>query len=621
LLWGLRPDPGIGALAAWDRTRGAGQVIAIVDTGIDLTHPDLRDRLWQNPGEAPGGGDSDLNGAVDDVHGFDFVDNDPDPDDYQFHGTHVAGTAAATAGNGGGVAGVAPEAALMAVRVLDGNGGGSSADVGDGIVYAAQEGADVINLSLGGPAGGGDQLLQDALDVARQHDTVVVAAAGNEGNNNDANPRTPCALPGDHLICVAALTSGGTLAGFSNYGAVTVDVAAPGTNIISTKTDWGAPLLSEDFEDDLAGWNTLEQGPGVMWGIASPEGSKSAADSPVGPYASNAYSEIHRASNLSLAGQRGCRMHFDLRYAVQPPDVFAAGAFADSATSLVDGQVFFGSSGGQFEAVEASIAGLDGRSDARPFLGLDSDGATVADGVYVDNLRVICRDKTYLDAITDTAHYADAGAGSYVAFNGTSMAAPHVAGVAALVRAADPGASAAAVVSAIKSGATPRPGLAGRVASGGSAGALGAIEAALSAPNLAPPSGGVGAVAPPPIAPLARAPRMLDLRSAPGRIRVRRSGRFAYAFRAAPGVRGEATMRTLARVRLLGNRRARLTVASKRFRSPASGRVALRIRLSRGRLALLRRNRVLRLRVQVSVTDAQGRLTRAARRLTLLPPR
>ena len=242
-LWGLGPDPGVGALAAWDRTRGAGQVIAIVDSGIDLTHPDLSARLWQNPGETAGGGDGDANGRVDDVHGFDFVEDDGDPDDYQFHGTHVAGTAAATADNGAGVAGVAPEASLMAVRVLDGNGGGTSADVGSGIVYAAQEGADVINLSLGGAGGAGDVYLKDALAVARSFDAVVVAAAGNEGNDNDAQARTPCALPGDHLICVAALSSGGTLPGFSNYGATTVDVAAPGTNILSTKTDWGAPLL------------------------------------------------------------------------------------------------------------------------------------------------------------------------------------------------------------------------------------------------------------------------------------------------------------------------------------------------------------------------------------------
>jgi subtilisin family serine protease len=630
-LWGLAPSPGIDALAAWDRSRGAGQVIAIVDSGVDLTHPDLAPRLWQNPGETPGGGDGDSNGRVDDVHGFDFVDGDADPDDYQFHGTHVAGIAAAEAGNGTGVAGVAPEASLMAVRVLDGNGGGSSSDVGEGIVYAAQEGADVINLSLGGPAGGGDQFLKDALAVARNLDAVVVAAAGNEGNDNDANPRTPCALPGDHLLCVAALTSGGTIPGFSNYGAVTVDLAAPGTNILSAKTDWGAPL-TEGFEDGLAGWDQLQDGAGIPWGTSAShsEGTQSATDSPAGPYASNGYSEIHSGSDFDLTGRRGCRMHFDLRYDVQPPgpggftDVFVAGAFAAGSPGLADGNVFAGSSGGAFEAAEASIAALDGRGDARPFFGIDSDGSTVADGVYVDDLRVICRDHTYLDDITDAAHYADAGAGSYVPFNGTSMAAPHVSGIAALVRAADPGASAADVVSAIRGSATPRPGLAGRVASGGSANAAAAIDAALAAPNHPPGGGGpspppLGPFTPPP--PGAPARRVLDLRQAPASIRIGRTGRFGYPFRAAPGVRGEAVMRTRARVRLAAARRGRLTVSARRFRSPASGRVKLRVKLSRGTLRVVRLNRRLRLRVQVSVADSQGRVTRAARNLTLLPPR
>ena len=630
-LWGLASSPGVDALTAWDRSRGAGQVIAIVDSGVDLTHPDLTPRLWQNPGEPAGGGDGDANGRLDDVHGYDFVDDDGNPDDYQFHGTHVAGIAAAQAGNGTGVAGVSPEASLMAVRVLDGNGSGSSSDVGQGIIYAAQEGADVINLSLGGPAGGGDDFLRDALAVARTVDAVVVAAAGNEGNDNDAHPRTPCALPGDHLLCVAALTTSGTIPAFSNYGPVTVDLAAPGTNILSTKTDWGAPL-SEGFEDGLAGWEQQQEGAGIPWGISTShtEGAQSATDSPAGPYASNGYSEIYSGSNFDLTGKRGCRMHFDLRYDVQPPgpggftDVFAAGAFAAGSPGLVDGDIFIGSSGGAFEPAEASIAALDGRSDARPFFGIDSDGATVADGVYVDDLRVICRDQTYVDGITDPGHYAEPGAGSYVPFNGTSMAAPHVSGIAALVRAADPGASAADVVRAIRDGATRRAGLAGRVATGGSASAAAAIDAALAAPNQ--PPAGSGSAPPPPLSPFTPPPgeaaqRILDLSAAPTSIRLGRTGRFAYPFKAAPGVRGEAVMRTRSRVRLSAARRARLTVSARHFRSPASGRVRLRIKLSRRTLRVVRLNRRLRLRVQVSVTDSQGRVTRASRNLTLLPPR
>jgi thermitase len=181
-LWGLGGTPGVHVLPAWDRSRGAGQVIAVVDSGVDLTHPDLAGNLWTGPGG---------------IHGHDFVDNDPDPDDYNLHGTHVAGTAAASADNGQGVAGVAPQAQIMAVRVLDGDGFGSTLTIANGITFAANNGAGVINLSLGGFAGGGDPAMQNAVAQAEQRNAVVVAAAGNGGNDgvgddNDSFPFTPC---------------------------------------------------------------------------------------------------------------------------------------------------------------------------------------------------------------------------------------------------------------------------------------------------------------------------------------------------------------------------------------------------------------------------------------------
>ena len=152
-LWGLGATPGVGVLPAWDRSRGAGQVIAIVDTGVDLTHPDLAGQPLDGPGNAAS-------------TGHDFVDNDDDPDDFNMHGTHVAGTAAAIADNAPGVAGVAPQAQIMAVRVLDGDGLGSSTSIANGISFAAANGAGVINLSLGGPAGAGDQTMQAAIAQA-----------------------------------------------------------------------------------------------------------------------------------------------------------------------------------------------------------------------------------------------------------------------------------------------------------------------------------------------------------------------------------------------------------------------------------------------------------------------
>ena len=231
-------------LPAWERTRGAGQVIAVVDSGVDLTHPDLFGNLWANPGETPGNGvDDDGNGKVDDVHGYDFVDADAHPDDFHYHGTHVAGIAAAVAGNAEGAAGVAPEAHLMALRALDGNGAGSTSEIAEAVRYAALEGAGVINLSLGGPAGGsGDAVFLQAVQAAEAADAVVVVAAGNAGSNNDTTPTVPCTFPAANLICVAALDPSGALAGYSNYGLTTVDVGAPGTAIVSSKTDWGIPV-------------------------------------------------------------------------------------------------------------------------------------------------------------------------------------------------------------------------------------------------------------------------------------------------------------------------------------------------------------------------------------------
>lgn len=464
-LWGLSDpapdDPGVSALEAWESNRGRGQVIAIVDTGVDLPHPDIAGNLWTNPSPTRG-----------DLHGYDFVDDDSDPDDYNFHGTHVAGTAAAIAGNRLGIAGVAPEAQIMAVRVLDGDGGGSSADIADGIAYAADHGADVINLSLGG-SGASDPAMSSAVDMAATDDAVVVAAAGNDGVDNDSDPHVPCVLPQANLICVAALRQSGSLAGFSDYGARSVDLAAPGTSILSAKTDYGAPLFSDDFEAGLGLWTMQASNGGVPWGASSSaaSGAQSAADSPSGDYGQAldtsraAESDLLTTADVDLTGERGCRVHFKTKYEIEPPspsgsffDAFLAGADADAATP--DVLPFAGTSSGfpgSFIGEEVSISDLDGRDDVHPIFAILSDEALEFDGAYVDDVRVICRDETYVDGIAALSQYDQPNVGNYVAFQGTSMAAPHVSGVVALARAAAPGLSATQVVSAILNGTSPIP--------------------------------------------------------------------------------------------------------------------------------------------------------------------
>jgi thermitase len=462
-LWGLSdpalPDPGVGALEAWEQSEGDGEVIAVLDTGVDLTHPDLAGNLWTNPDPAP---------SVDDLHGYDFVDDDGDPDDYNFHGTHVAGTAAAIADNGLGIAGVAPAGQIMAIRVLDGDGSGSTADIADGVAYAAEHGAGVINLSLGGPAGE-DEAMEDAVELAGADGAVVVVAAGNDGENNDAVPTTPCTLPQANLICVAAINKSGALASFSNYGAKSVDIAAPGTSILSAKVDYGAPLFSNGFEPGTTGaWLTSAENGGIEWGLATPGAggsTQAAADSPDGAYGQAvnpsefAVSEMFTDDAVDLSGERGCRIHFLTKYELEEGFDFLLAGAIDEGSSF-DLASFTGASFGYptgFEREEASISGLDGEKDAHPLFAVLSDQAVEADGAYVDDVRLICRDETYLDQITSASQYDQPSAGNYVAFQGTSMATPHVAGVVALVRAAAPGASATQVVDAILTGAAALP--------------------------------------------------------------------------------------------------------------------------------------------------------------------
>ena len=255
--WGLRnlgQDVGgragpagldIAAPNAWDVVTGdPGVTVAIVDSGAHLAHPDLAANLWRNPGETGGGReangrDDDGNGRVDDVRGWDFVEDDAEPADANGHGTHVAGTVAAGGNDGQGVAGVAWRASLMPVRVLDAGGSGSVSDVISAYAYAARNGARVVNASLGGTYY--SRAEHDAIAAAPN--TLFVVAAGNDAADNDRVGSYPCNYGADNVICVAASDRDDSLASFSNYGASTVDVAAPGVDIASTWLGGGWRLL------------------------------------------------------------------------------------------------------------------------------------------------------------------------------------------------------------------------------------------------------------------------------------------------------------------------------------------------------------------------------------------
>ncbi|MBN2171800.1 MAG: S8 family serine peptidase [Candidatus Krumholzibacteriota bacterium] len=227
---------GIGLPQAWDVTQGAADVVvAILDTGVDWSHPDLSASMWTNPGEVAGNGvDDDANGYVDDIHGWDcgLGDGDPRPEPYHeggidvgFHGTHCAGIASATTNNGVGVAGAGWNCRIMGLKITAGDLFSLSA-ITVGYDYAMIAGADVISMSFGGPISE-LEFMQALVNDATAAGIVCVAAAG---NNNDSTPQYPAAL--DNVISVGATNSANQRASFSTYG-TWVDLAAPGEHIWS----------------------------------------------------------------------------------------------------------------------------------------------------------------------------------------------------------------------------------------------------------------------------------------------------------------------------------------------------------------------------------------------------
>jgi subtilisin family serine protease len=240
-LWGAKK---ISAPAAWEVTTGENVVVAVSDTGVDTAHPDITASMWTNPGEIAGNGiDDDGNGYVDDVNGWNFVADTNNVFDDFGHGTHVAGTIAATGQNGIGIIGVAFGSKIMAVKGLDSGGGGSIEDLANTILYATDNGANVINASWGGV--GTSQTLDDAIATAAAASVVFVAAAGNSNVDVNAAPPWGPFTPADnrHAITVAAVDHLDQKAFFSNYGQK-IDVAAPGGGDDGTGFDPFRSVLS-----------------------------------------------------------------------------------------------------------------------------------------------------------------------------------------------------------------------------------------------------------------------------------------------------------------------------------------------------------------------------------------
>ncbi|MBN9420594.1 MAG: S8 family serine peptidase [Candidatus Eremiobacteraeota bacterium] len=242
-LWGLHntgqnggtADADIDAPEAWaiHSGRADAPIVAVIDTGVDYNHPDLKDNIWVNQGEIPGNGkDDDGNGVVDDVYGFNAFDKTGNPMDRHSHGTHCAGTIAGVGNNGQGMVGVNQRARVMPIKIFDNSGSTNAAAIIRGINYATKMGARVTSNSWGG-----GESNKAILDAFRSSPALHIMAAGNKGENTDTKPHYPSSYEMANNVSVAASDRNDEKPGFSSYGPKSVDIAAPGKEIFSTLPD------------------------------------------------------------------------------------------------------------------------------------------------------------------------------------------------------------------------------------------------------------------------------------------------------------------------------------------------------------------------------------------------
>lgn len=388
-MWGLKK---IQMSSAWDLSKGNPQIIvAVIDTGIDYNHPDIAANIWFNRDEIAGDGiDNDGNGYIDDVKGWNFCLGNNNPMDGHMHGTHVSGTIGAVTNNAQGVAGINWHVKLMALKGLSDEGSGSTSDLAEAIRYAADNGADVLSNSWGGS--GTSAALGDAVNYAYSLGCIIVAAAGND--NSDASGFTPANI--QNVIAVSAFDHNDQKAYFSNYG-TKIDVAAPGVDILSTySTFLEAPLVSSlnVISDNNKYLSSLP----LEYSAKTPTGGVSAESL----YAGLGYASDFLGKNFS--GKIALIKRGDLNFSEKVQNAANAGA---------SGVIIFNNESGNF-------LGTLGSAGAIPAVSI-----SLEDGNYLLSLINTGQTITKMAVANSTDFYGH--------FSGTSMACPHVSGLAALI--------------------------------------------------------------------------------------------------------------------------------------------------------------------------------------------
>jgi subtilisin family serine protease len=542
----------IGAPQAWARTTGSPAVkVAVVDSGVNLAHPDLVPNLWRNPGETGAGRerngvDDDRNGYVDDWRGWDFVQQDNDPTDSNGHGTNIAGVIAARGGDGIGIAGVAGRTTIIPLRVLGNTNLGICADTADALEYAAQAGARVVNLSAGEP----HPCAAVRSAIERAPNTLFVISAGNEGENLDLTPQYPCSLTTPNIVCVAATDRHDRLSPYSNDGAASVDLAAPGDDVLSTSMRWGPEesIYGDGFEAPLA----------ARW---SGTWSRSPFDVHRGNWALASTPNGWAALSVDLRGRRDCAARVWIKRALADAQLWIETS-PDGVHWERRPMRLVGSSA--YEEVLVDLVLLEGHANGGVRFRLASPTASPDRFVALDDLEVICVPPD-LDGYTGAPD-------EYFELSGTSFAAPHVAGVAALLLAQNGRMTAAQVKQRILATVDRRPTLVGTTVTGGR---LNAARAVGPAPAGRPPA--------------ATVPFAIDLAR---RLRVRRG---AVSIRGSSGA-GRVTVTI----------KARHGRIARGARAVSAGRWSLRARLTRHGRARLRHSGRLRVTLVARFTPTSG---------------
>ncbi len=488
---GGTPGADISAPEAWDMETGSREVvIAVIDSGVAVDHPDLKDNIWTNIDEIDGNGqDDDANGYTDDVCGWDFVNWDNNPSDYSKdlygdgHGTHVAGIIAAAGNNGVGISGVMWRAQLMPLQVFDlfedSPFNATTFNIVSAFFYAVENGAALINCSFGGPSFSRAQY--EACEFADQNGVLVVAAAGNDGHDNDDFPTYPANYDLENIVSVAATDALDGLASYSNYGKNSVDVAAPGgndspSNIYSTTPPKREVMFSDNFESSAENW--LTSGVYEDWSIAfDPDFNSYVVMDSIGRYHENEDAYIRTRQRIQAENFRGLNLKFNIFYRLETGYDYLNVEFSEDDIDYSPIYQITGFSDGRERLVLWS-----NDADFENFylrFRLTSDGSRNYEGVLIDNISLTGINWRF---VGDEYGYK----------SGTSMATPVVSGVAGLIWSKNPDLTCGEVKQILLDSVDLIDALDGKVVSGGRINADKAVAAASSFEDEKDGSGGGG---------------------------------------------------------------------------------------------------------------------------------